>query len=145
MNMNINKTYTIDDLPNSWKLGFWQARNARMFCIAPHYSKKIGAALFNGNKLVSIGYNLFNKTHTFYSGIRNFLDHDKCVHAEMTALVKRQYHDDSNLILYIYREHLDGTIACAKPCSICMTLIKLAGVKRIRYTDLKNKFVEEKI
>jgi deoxycytidylate deaminase len=135
----------IDELPNSWKIGFDQAKNSLQFCVAPHHAKKIGSALFNGNKLVSIGYNLYDKSHTFYSGIRNFLDHDKCVHSEMTALVKRQYYGDNNLILYIYRELKNGTIACAKPCNICMKLIKLAGVKRIRYTSNNNLYMEEKI
>jgi deoxycytidylate deaminase len=133
------------ELPALWKRGFYVAKEARLFSITNHYSQKIGSALFNGNKLISIGYNMYHKTHTAYGHHLSYLDHDKCIHSECVALCKRRYFNDYNLILYIYREHADHTPACSKPCRICHALIKLAGVRKIRYIDKNGFFVEEKI
>ena len=34
----------------------------------------------------------------------------------------------------MYREHKDGTLAMARPCSRCLAVIKSLGIRKIKYT-----------
>lgn len=110
----------------SWKRGFDIARAATEFAIAPRRSRRVGAALFSGATLVAIGANRYGHSHP---------DAEWSVHAEHAALIKRQYHPSRNLILYVYRELADGTPACSRPCRNCVQLLRMAGVRWVRFYD----------
>jgi deoxycytidylate deaminase len=134
-----------NNLSKNIKRCFDIAKVASSYSNAKIYSKRVGVSLFNGNKLVSIGFNIYGYSHTLYSGIRNNNIFDKCIHAEWNALLKRQYYKDNNLSIFIYRELKNGSVGCSKPCSICQKLINIAGVKNIYYINLNGYFVEDKI
>jgi deoxycytidylate deaminase len=132
----------MENLPRSWRRGFEAAAAVRQYSVAKTPSYKLGAALFNGSRLVSVGFNVYGKTHPS-SRERNF---DKNLHAEHAALIKRQHYDgDAGLVLYVYRENRTGRPVCSRPCSNCSSLARLGGVGRIRFVNEDGQFVEEKL
>jgi tRNA(Arg) A34 adenosine deaminase TadA len=129
----------------SWISGFNTAQIASKQSIAPTQAYKVGAALYSGNRLLSIGYNQFSKTHPRYA-IRKHdgNDFDITLHAELMCLLRRQYYEgNKNLILYVYRGLANGKPGCSKPCPMCMSAIILASVKRIRFYN--NQGIAEEI
>lgn len=114
---------------------------------------RIGAVVVEGNRIISTGH---NSTRTSmlqekYNHYRHFEDGVECipkVHAEVDAL-KSIYNNRSinwsKVTLYVYREHRNGTISCAKPCEACTAFIRALGIKKICYTDWDGSFVEESV
>lgn len=109
---------------------------------------KIGCVVTMGSRIVSSGHNSQSKCH----GIQAKLDKEMfgCesngpIHAEVDALLPliRRGVDLSNAALYVYRQHKDGELACARPCARCEKLIRQSGLKRIFYT-VENGIAEEK-
>ena len=126
-------------LISSWKRGFDAANAARLYSNGERPGRKLGAALFSGSTLISIGFNTFTKTHP----VVKFDKYYKNVHAEHAAIIKRQHYDNgNNLILYVYREDHSGKPVCSKPCSSCQSILRLANVKRVRYIDETGKHNE---
>ncbi len=119
----------------SWTRGFSAARAASKHAIAPTKSKSLGAALFHGGKIVALGFNIYTKTHP-ESRAGNYT---RCIHAEQSALVKRQHYDAGGQIMYVYRETADGNPACSRPCPNCMVLLRIGGIRRIRFINEKGK------
>lgn len=108
----------------------------------------VGAVVTVGSRIISSGRNSQCRCH----GIQARLDKEMfgCeshgpLHAEVDALLPliRKGVDLSNAALYVYREHKDGTLACARPCTRCEKLIRSAGLKRVFYT-VENGIAEEK-
>lgn len=132
----------MNSLPRSWRRGFEAAAAVRQYSIAKTPSYKLGAALFSGPRLVSVGFNIYGKTHPA-SRESTF---DKNLHAEHAALIKRRFYEsDSGLVLYVYRENRSGRPVCSRPCRTCQELAVLGGVSRIRFIDEEGQFVEEKL
>lgn len=114
---------------------------------------RIGAVVVDGNRIISTGCNS-TKTSPVqdkYNKYRHFDDGAYCipkVHAEIAALSPLLNNNSINWSkteLYIYREHKDGGISCAKPCEACSALIRDLGIKRIYYTDWDGSFVKEEV
>lgn len=133
-------------MKSSWSTGFKSAKEATELSNAGVKSRKMGAALSAGGRIVSIGYNTFGKSHPEFTDIdcdgNDFLRNS---HAELMALVRRKHHGAKNLVMYIYRELDDGTPANSRPCKFCMKLIKEFGVKKIRYVNDKGDYIEERL
>lgn len=109
---------------------------------------KIGCVVVNKHRIISSGFNSHTKCHK----IQAMLDKEKfgcdCpgkMHAETTALLPliRNDVDLSNAAIFVYREHKDGSAACARPCARCEKLIKQCKIKKI-YFSVENGFAEEK-
>jgi deoxycytidylate deaminase len=109
---------------------------------------KMGCVVTIGSRIISSGSNSISKCH----GVQAKLDKEMfgCeshgpLHAEVATLLPliRKGVDLSNASLYVYREHKNGTLACARPCARCEKLIRSAGLKRIFYT-VENGIAEEK-
>ena len=121
----------------SWTRGFEAARVASLHSNAPQTCYRMGAALYAGSILLSTGFNIWNKT-TPHSVTDEFNGN---THAEIVALIRRWHYDKpNNLILYVWRnttnpKRTHSIDACSRPCDNCMNLIKLAGVRRIRFYD----------
>lgn len=114
---------------------------------------RIGAVVVEGNRVISTGCNS-NKTSPIqdkYNRYRHFDDvtyYIPKVHAEiatLSPLINNSSINWSKTELYIYREHKDGKISCAKPCEACSALIRDLGIKRIYYTDWDGSFVKEEV
>jgi deoxycytidylate deaminase len=114
------------------------AKAASLLSNAKH-SRRIGAALFAGSRLLSIGYNTFGTTHPKSAPLCN-------IHAEQRALIRRQYYENGNrLIMYVYRETTDGKPGCSHPCKNCLGLLKEAGVSTVHFLDKAGKLSELKL
>ena len=109
---------------------------------------KIGCVVVNKHRIVSSGFNSRSKCHKIQAILDKEIFGCDCpgkMHAETTALIPliRDGVDLSRAAIFVYREHKDGTIACARPCARCEKLIRSIGLKRIFYT-VENGFAEEK-
>lgn len=122
-------------IPKSWKRGFDVAKASSVYSIAPKQRVKVGAALYNGPRLLSIGFNTYGTTHP---GTAKEKDFDRNIHAEHRALIKRQYYVNDNSTMYVYRGNANGEAVCSRPCSHCQILMKDAGVSRVRFIDETN-------
>lgn len=131
----------------SWQRGFDAAIAASLHSTGPTIGMKLGAALYAGSKLLSIGFNDFTRTHTNYQ----FETYNGNIHAEAMTLIRRwHYEKPKNLILYIARittnpEQTIVQCGCSRPCNICMKLIRNYGVRRIRFYDEFGIPCEEKL
>lgn len=108
----------------------------------------VGAVVTMGSRIISSGSNSQSRCH----GLQAKLDKEMfgCesngpLHAEVDALLPliRKGVDLSNAAIYVYRQHKNGVMACARPCERCEKLIRMAGLKRIFYT-VENGIAEEK-
>ena len=129
-------------ITKSWQRGFDAAKAARLYSNGRCPGHRLGAALFNGSNLISIGFNTFGKSHPSVAK-KPWQSNNIC--AEHAALIKRQYFEDTNLIIYVYREDWTGKSVCSRPCNSCMSIMRLANVRRIRFIDENGNFTEERV
>jgi deoxycytidylate deaminase len=134
-------------LSKSWKRGFEVANAASIHSDGARPGEKMGAALFSGARLLAIGFNIWDKSNPDSRHVR----FDRNSHAEHIALIKRRHYDNANnLVMYVFRQKMavdKVTIlnACSKPCNNCQYLMKLAGVRRVRFFDENGEPAEMKI
>lgn len=123
-------------------------RAAKAMSEMSDYKVKVGCVVANKRRIISSGFSSDSKRHR----IQAILDKEtlgcECLgklHAETMALLPliRNGVDLSKVSIYIYRQHKDGSLACAKPCARCEKLIKKLGIKRVYFT-VENGFAEEK-
>ena len=114
------------------------------------HKQKVGCVVINKHRIISSGYNSNTKRHKMQAVIdkeRFGCDCDGKIHSETAALLPmiKSNVDLSRASIYVFREHKDGTIAMARPCSGCMKLIKMCGIKNIYYIFMcKCKFFAER-
>ena len=106
---------------------------------AAKVSKRVGAAIFSKGALIAFGYNVYDWTHPDAHRTDSYT---RNLHAEHKALLKRQYYSNNGMVLYTYRETVDGTPACSKPCNNCEALIREAGISVVRYIDQNGQMAE---
>ena len=122
-------------ISKSWSRGFEVARIASMHSTGTTFGQKLGAALYAGSNLLSIGFNDINKTHKFSV----CKEYNGNTHAEVKCLIKRWHYEKSNnLILYVSRiitnsDHTIMNFGCSRPCAKCMKVIIAYGIKRVRF------------
>lgn len=84
---------------------------------------------------ISVGQNSYVKTHPYQKKLaKNVgMPEKEYLHAEIHAITKCK--DLSRAYsIFISRYNADGQPMNAKPCPICAKAIKLAGIKKVRYT-----------
>ena len=85
--------------------------------------------------LLSVGRNSYVKTHPVQAKAAKAVGEEKRIflHAEIHALVQIR---DWNLPwrMHVVRLGADGRELLAKPCPVCMHVIKQTGIKRIEHT-----------
>ena len=126
----------MNSISKSWQKGFAAARAASHHSNSSRISRRMGAALFSKSILISIGFNVYGHTHP------NSADKKTSIHAEHKAVLKRQYYNNSGLVLYTYRETADGLPACSKPCLTCQQIIREAGISKVRFVDSQGGYAE---
>lgn len=95
------------------------------------YSHRVGAAVFVGSRLISMGHNK-HKSHP-----RN-----RCCwsqHAEFDSLVRLVGENLSNAILFVARLTRTDRVSCAKPCDDCQEFINQLNIKKVFYTNYKGE------
>ena len=96
--------------------------------LSQFYAHRVGAALFSGPRLLSLGFNQ-HKSHPRSNCFTR--------HAEFNSLIgnKRTRQDYRNLTLYVARLTRTDKISLSRPCVACQKVIKDAGIKNVFYTD----------
>ncbi len=124
---------------------FNSGRAVRIGCIIVSNKKHIIASGYNQRKTHPRQYVLNSKTKS------NHINQNKknCsfIHAEIDAITSKSvtdWHLYNKAEVYLYREDMNGNLACSRPCESCMTELKNIGISKIHYTDI-NGFFSEKI
>lgn len=109
---------------------------------------QIGCVVVKGHRIVSSGHNHKHKCNPLQAKLDTEKYGVACpgkLHAEIMALLPliRDKVDLKGASIYIYRQHKNGTLAMARPCSICEKVIKELGIKKIFYT-IENGYSVEK-
>lgn len=121
---------------NQLERGMSVALAASLLSNAPRCGLRLGAALYHGSRLLSIGTNKWH-SHPASDNNETFC---RSLHAEHCALVRRQHYDvPSRMTMYVARRREDGTLGCSKPCPNCMVLARLAGVRRVWFYNAAGK------
>lgn len=109
---------------------------------------KLGCVIVSKHRIISSGCNSKSKCHPLQAKLDTEKYGVECAgkcHAEISALLPliRDKVDLSNASLYVFRQHKDGTLAMARPCSSCQKMIKQLKIKKCFYT-IENGYAVEK-
>jgi deoxycytidylate deaminase len=117
---------------NQTDRGFSVAFAAALLSTAPRAGLKLGAALYSGSRLLSVGA---NRWHSHPAS--NNTGFCRSLHAENVALLRRQHFDrpSGRLTLFVARRLADGSIGNSKPCGNCLKLCVEAGISRVRFYE----------
>ena len=116
--------------------------------LSDHPQHKLGCVVLNKHRIISTGFNSKTKCHPIQSKIdtERFGEECKgCIHAETASLIPliKDRVDLSKASIFVYRQHKDGTLAMARPCPGCESLIRACGIKKIFYS-IENGYKMEK-
>ncbi len=115
----------------SWKRGFETARAASLLSNGKRVAQRMGAAIFAGSNLLSVGFNSWGQSHPHSEHGKGW---HRNLHAELRACLRiRHYDNRGGLICYVWREHSDGKSANSRPCRRCQTILAEAGIRRVRH------------
>ena len=92
---------------------------------------KVGAAIVKGRKIVSLGHNSHKTSPYIKHNISDTTLVDR-LHAEMSCICKSQ-NDISGSKIYVGRLSPSG-FKNARPCKLCMSMIREAGIKEVYYS-----------
>ena len=109
---------------------------------------KLGCCVVKGHRIISSGCNSKSKCHPIQAKLDTEKYGVECAgkcHAEISALLPliRDKVDLKGSAIYIYRQHKNGTLAMARPCSSCQKVIRELGIKKVFYT-IENGYAVEK-
>jgi deoxycytidylate deaminase len=108
---------------------------------SPHRIK-MGAAIFKGKRLISLGYNHPLKSakhlHPRYQRWKG------SIHAEVDAILKAKT-DLTRCSIIVVRVNRFGIFRTAKPCERCLSYIEAVGIKKVYYTSNYCEFFLEEI
>ena len=88
-------------------------------------------AILVNKKPICITSNNLNKTHPQIFKLNPL----KRLHAEFRCIKKSPTGKLKNGILYVLRFNSNDELCLAKPCKMCMSFIKSAGIKKIIYSN----------
>lgn len=95
--------------------------------------KKVGSVLLYKNRVVATATNLDKKTHPLQARLAERVGvHQKIyLHSEIAALVKCRQECDT---IIVARVNSQNKLRNSKPCPICSTALKEAGVSKVYYS-----------
>ena len=113
--------------------GFDAALAASELSDAPRPGLRMGAALFSGSRLLSVGANRWH-SHPASDNSNGFC---RSLHAEHVAIVRRKHFDkpSGRLTLFVARRLADGSIGNSRPCDNCFWLCREAGISHIHFYE----------
>ena len=90
--------------------------------------------------VISRGINSYVKTHPLQAKLAKRANRPLAIflHAECDAIIKAGHKIKDAYTIEVYRFDRDGKPKLAKPCPICMSLIKTTPIRRIIYTEEEN-------
>jgi deoxycytidylate deaminase len=149
-----DKITSLDQLPARLQKGFEAAKLASSYSDGESKREQMGAAVFAGSRLLSIGFNQYYKSRPDNKFIKivndRVIEYYKATHAEQSALdkIKYKYNENytkSKLILYIYREGADCMPSASAPCELCQSVIKRSGISIVRFFTASGAYKEWKV
>ena len=150
--MEGEKINSLDELPARLQRGFEAAKVASSYSDGYSTRDKMGAAIFAGSRLWSIGFNQYAKSrpdNKFIKLVDNkVMEYYKAIHCEQNALTAIKYspnYINSKLIMYIYREKADGTPGASAPCENCQTCLKHSDISIVRFFTMSGEYKEWKL
>ncbi len=110
---------------------------------------KVGCVVVRGHRIISSGHNHKHKCNPLQAKLDTEKYGVKCpgkLHAEIMALLPlmKAKVDLKGCSIFVYRQHKNGTLAIARPCSSCQKVIKELGIKKAFYT-IENGYAVEKL
>ena len=110
-------------------------------CLKKHY----GAIIVKNNELISTGFNgpARGEAHctkcTKVGSDKDVVEYSSCpaIHAEQNAIISASRQEMLGSVLYLSGRDVNGTIdeiglpIAARPCEICLRLIKNAGIEKV--------------
>lgn len=104
------------------------------------HNHKVGAIIFNKNRIISRGHNHPQKSVKHLR--RKFQRWSGTVHAEVDAIIKAKT-DVKNLSILVIRINKTNQLRLAKPCKWCMMYLNFVGIKKIYYSISEYPYIEE--
>jgi len=121
--------------------------------LSDYHGQHIGAvAVYKDKFILARAHNTLktNPTQYFYNRYRadernNIMSKPARAHAETNLYRKIRYLDIdfSDVVVYIYRELKDGSLALSAPCKSCEHILERLGVRTVCYT-VDNGYMERK-
>lgn len=111
---------------NRIQRGFSVAEGAAR--LVTHSRYRVGAAIFLGARLISVGWNQ-DKTHPKQRSIF------KWHHAETSALIGTSRRDLSRATIFVVRITGRGKWRISRPCPDCEAMLRASGIRRVWYSD----------
>lgn len=108
--------------------GFTLATEAAQLAAAERYYR-VGAALFLGSRLISIGWNQ-KKSHP-----EQMASPFNWQHAELNCLLGTSKRDLTKSVMYVARVTPGGHLRISKPCADCQRILRAAGVRHVYYIN----------
>ena len=110
-------------------------------CLKKHY----GAIIVKNNEIISTGFNgpARGEAHctkcTKVGSDKDVVEYNSCpaIHAEQNAIISASRQEMLGSVLYLSGRDVSGTIEeiglpiAARPCEICLRLIKNAGIEKV--------------
>lgn len=121
------------------------AKNACQY--SDNHKAKLGSVIIYKNKVISVGWNVENKTNPLQKEYNYLRGYDpnasfakNTIHAEISALVKikNMNIDFKKAHLFVYRIKKNGKNGYARPCAACMGLAKSLGIQHIYFSTETN-------
>ena len=108
-------------------------------CEQSTYKLALGAVIFKGNRILSSGHNEIRSSSISnkYKKFKNSL------HAEQAAVLNidwRRLKGASILVLKLSK--VQKKLSNAKPCDMCLQLLKTIGIKKIYYSNQYGEIVK---
>ena len=100
-------------------------------CKKSTYKKKMGAVLFNKSRIISSACNGIRYSCAIHPKYKLWAN---SLHAEQSCLIGTDWKKISNCELLVMRLNNNDEFRLAKPCSMCMNLIKHCKIKTVYYT-----------
>lgn len=105
------------------------------------------AFLLQRNKILSIGFNNYDKSHPTSKNFSPENHESDRVHAELDCLMKVRWNENISLnkcTLVVIRLMRRGGVGMSKPCPKCQRFIDSMDVGQVVYSDADGKLVKEK-
>ena len=110
-------------------------------CLKKHY----GAIIVKNNEIISTGFNgpARGEAHctkcTKVGSDKDMIEYSSCpaIHAEQNAIISASRQEMLGSVLYLFGRDVSGSIdeiglpIAARPCEICLRLIKNAGIEKV--------------
>jgi len=91
---------------------------------------RVGAVIFKGKRVVSIGSNIKRNVRSIN---RRFVKWPTSIHAEVCAIINAKQNLKGYSLLVVRLDRA-GNMSLAKPCKHCQGYIRYVGIKKIYYS-----------